>query len=304
MLVEKRKLSLVLAPAIFVGSMSLAVLGFSRLLPQKGTIDRSDWMSAIDDNTAIKNIDIPGSHDTLARIGLADLSGQCQYLSVEEQLKAGIRYLDLRFELNGEQFKGVHGIVDQRITFDEVNQSIGQFLKEHPSEFLIVSIKDEKKNAPDREAFQNVLKTKMTGDYWSVGTALPEKIGDVRGKAILLSRFQNNDFGIPAYAGWIDDASFSLPNGIYVQDKYKVKDIENKKQNITDCFAFAAPSWRINYLSGYFLSSFPPSYAGGVAKEINPWVTGIFPEKGKRGIVVYDYVTSELLSPFFGEVSA
>ena len=63
-----------------------AGLGFTGVLKQKSNnTDYSAWMKSLDDNTSLRNINMPGSHDTMALYSIGDLAGQCQSLSLEDQ---------------------------------------------------------------------------------------------------------------------------------------------------------------------------------------------------------------------------
>ncbi|XDV40860.1 hypothetical protein PO909_009859, partial [Leuciscus waleckii] len=52
------------------------------------------WMETLDNETLISTLTIPGSHDAMALYG--GPLAKCQAWSLEDQLKAGIRYFDLR----------------------------------------------------------------------------------------------------------------------------------------------------------------------------------------------------------------
>lgn len=64
----------------------------------------SYWMSKISDQTLLRNLIIPGSHNTnshdLYKPKLNIPFTQCQVLSISDQLKLGIRYLDIRYGAN------------------------------------------------------------------------------------------------------------------------------------------------------------------------------------------------------------
>ncbi|KAG1926597.1 PLC-like phosphodiesterases superfamily protein [Pimephales promelas] len=56
--------------------------------------DKIGWMETLDDDKLISTLTIPGTHDALALYG--GPFAKCQAWSLEDQLKAGIRYFDLR----------------------------------------------------------------------------------------------------------------------------------------------------------------------------------------------------------------
>ena len=279
-------------------ALLFSLFGFVPALRQNPSSSRLEWMKDLDDGTLLRNIAIPGTHDTMALYSIANLSGKCQSLSLEDQLNLGARFLDIRLDLSGNTLKAVHGIVDQRRDFSSINKAIVDFLTNHPTETLLVSIKQESKG--DSVPFEEALKKELK-DLWRTSSTLPSTLGEVRGKAVLFSRYAAPTIGVPCYTGWLDSNSFSLPNDIYVQDEYKVKDIVVKKEAIANCFAETGHALKINFLSGYKTSSFPPSYAPSVANEINPWIKEEIKNKNDKGIVLFDFLTTELMEAFFHE---
>lgn len=291
-----------LIAAISCGFLILAssVVGFSGVLKQKGQVDYSNWMNGVNDATLIKDMNIPGTHDTMALRSIGDLAGKCQSLSLEEQLKIGVRFLDIRLQLDKNDLKAVHGIVDQKVKFASIVNTVDAFLANHPSEFIIMSIKEDEKASKSTITFDEAVnKYKMDNWVGNATTLAATTLGTMRGKVLVLSRYKNASIGIDADSGWADNATFTLPNGIYVQDEYKQKNNENKIEAIKNCFGHVSTSLRINFLSGYLESGFPPSYAPSVANAINPWIKENLKNYPNRGIVLYDFVTSDLMKGWF-----
>ncbi len=56
------------------------------------------WMETLDDEKFISDITLPGTHESLALHG--GFIAECQAWSLEDQLKAGIRFFD--FRVSGE----------------------------------------------------------------------------------------------------------------------------------------------------------------------------------------------------------
>lgn len=292
--------SIVVGSALLALSLAAGILGLTDAAKQEAkSLDHIDWMSAHGDEEKISDLAIPGTHDTLALYGIGDLAGQCQSLSLGEQLKLGVRFLDIRLQQENDSLKAVHGIVDERQTFQSVIKAMSKFLKEHPRESLFVSIKEESKAKGSRLSFEDCLRKYIVTEDWYLGSTIPETLGQCRGKMVLFSRYASSHIGIPSYDGWNDNASFVLNEDIYVQDFYKFKDVKKKKAEITTCFTADYP-YRINFLSGYLEGSFPPSYAPSVAKTINPWIKETLPSVDKRGFLLFDFVTSELMDAYFG----
>lgn len=120
-----------------------------------------DWMSRLDDKTPLNEVFIPGTHDSGALYSFLGVSGKCQSYTIGEQLSMGVRFFDIRLQLRGTELAVVHSFVDQKLTFDAVLEDIKAFLTENPSEFVIISIKeDADADAPElpfEKAVENAL---------------------------------------------------------------------------------------------------------------------------------------------------
>ena len=322
--------SIVASVVIFI----TAFLGFSNILKQKINDQKyADWMKSLDDDLSLREVSMPGSHDTMALYSIADLAGQCQSLSLEEQLNLGVRFLDIRLKEENNKLKAVHGFIDQKASFAQITKVVESFLNKHTNEFLIMSIKEEAAASSSSLSFEDCLKTYLGSDKYLKDTLLPEKVGDARGKVILLSRYQNSTIGVPAFKEWKDSASFVMnandiyiqlsryqnstigvpaysewkdstsftmsENDIYVQDTYKITSKEQKQEEIVKCFNESGHALKINFLSAYRTNAFPPSYAVSAAKDINPWINEEISKYQDRGIVLYDFVTKENMYYFF-----
>ena len=295
-----KKLRILIASIGSTFGVVFSCLGFTGILGQSSNSKKyAEWMKDIDDDTSLRDINMPGSHDTMALYSIGDLAGQCQSLSLKDQLNLGIRFLDIRLKQENTNLKAVHGIVDEKASFKSITTTIKSFLNDHPSELIVMSIKEEVKTK-NSISFDECLKTYLTDDIYELGSAIPSKLGDVRGKVILLSRYAGSSIGIPAFGGWADSASFTLPNDIYVQDTYKITSKEQKQDEIVKCFNESGHALKINFLSAYRTNYFPPSYAPSSALDINPWINKEISKYNDRGIVLYDFVTEANMDAFFG----
>ena len=291
--------SIIISSVIAAILVSTSVVGF--VVKQKsGNEKYANWMSQLDDNVSIRNINMPGSHDTMALYSIADLAGQCQSLSLHDQLNLGVRFLDIRLKEDHDKLKAVHGFIDQKVSFETITKTIEQFIEKNPSEFIIMSVKEEADPSNSEISFENSLKSYLNKDIYLKDTELPSKLGDVRGKVMLLSRYEGSTIGVPAYDGWKDSVSFTLPNDIYVQDTYQITSAEQKQDEIVKCFNEAGHALKINFLSAYRTDTFPPSYAVSAAEDINPWINEEINKYNDRNIVLYDFVTEENMDCFFG----
>lgn len=291
--------------SISIGALVLgcSLIGFTNIaIHRANTVDYSSWMSKLPDDAPINNVNMPGTHDTMALYSIGDLAGQCQSLKLADQLKIGVRFLDIRLQLVNNELRAVHGFIDQRDTFKNIVNTVDSFLKAHSTEYIIMSIKEEEEPKKSTISFDDAVK-KYKKSNWSKKQTLAtwETVGDYRGQVIILSRYANSTIGIPAYEGWADNATFTLPNGIHVQDQYKLKDCQTKINAIKDSFNLSDIMMKINFLSGYIDGGFPPSYAPSVANTINPWIKNNIKNYLSRGVCLFDFVTSDLMKGWFEE---
>ncbi len=283
-----------------IGPVLAAAVTLLALAPMERTVqDHSGWMGRLHDETRLTGMTIPGTHDSGALYSFAGVSGQCQSVSIGQQLKMGVRFLDIRLQLDHDELKIVHSFVDQKQTLRETLEEITAFIRSNPSEFLLVSFKEDNSPKDSTVSFAGRLE-EMLGGYADVivpDAVLPELLGNARGKIFLLSRYDNASIGIPAYHGWQDSASFELGT-LYVQDHYEISDISVKQDDILAAVTEAVSSddrLVLNFTSCYFDHGFPPMSAAASARTINPWLKEFCASaESCCGVFVCDYMTSEL----------
>ncbi|GLD53122.1 B-lymphocyte antigen CD20-like isoform X1 [Lates japonicus] len=76
------------------------------------------WMAGIQDFRTLSLITIPGTHDSMALYGGPE--DKCQALSLRDQLRVGVRFLDLKVFGLFDTLYVMHGVMYQRSTFKEV----------------------------------------------------------------------------------------------------------------------------------------------------------------------------------------
>ena len=179
-------------------------------------VSTADWMSTILDGTKLTEITMPGTHDSCARkfkgedvFGVLSGISKCQSLNITEQLNAGIRFLDIRCEVDASTYsvKTVHGSTDcwngdDYYYLDYCFQDIYNWLDAHPSETVYVCLKEDDGNN-GVPAFTNAVYEYIHGygqgkyfygenynyhNRWYLGRSIPT-LGEVRGKCVLFNRF-------------------------------------------------------------------------------------------------------------------
>lgn len=268
------------------------------------TYNLKNWMGAIGNNTIISRITIPGTHDSGALHESIRGTAKCQSLTIAQQLDAGVRFLDVRCRHYNNTFEIHHGSVYQKINFDNVLNACWTFLQKNPTETIIMSVKDEHtasgNNRSYEQTFNSYVNKKRSG--WYLGGGLP-KLGDVRGKIVLLRRFAKNSgtLGIAA-SNWPDNTSFTISGNnnvvIRVQDQYKVSNNTNKWNAVTTRFNQSVVdngnTLYLNYTSGYKPLIFGIPSITSTSNTINPRVTSYFSShtSGRYGIVIGDFATA------------
>lgn len=275
------------------------ILSLFAVIPlQSAKADNSDWMAELDDERAINTLSIPGTHDSGALHSFGDVFGKCQTLSVGEQMKIGVRFLDVRLQLVGNELKVVHSIADQMTSFNDTLTDMITFLRENPTEFLIVSFKEDADPKRSDIDFAAALEQQLLSyDEVSRSTTLPKTVGEARGKLHVIARYSNATIGVPCGRGWIDDDSFEL-SGMYIQDNYTVGSSGEKFLDVTNALAIAAKceyTLVLNYASCYISPSFPPIYAGIPAHDVNYWLAKTLTlTDDPCGVLLCDFITSDL----------
>lgn len=268
----------------------------------------TQWMSFLSDSLSVKDLSIPGTHDSGAAKNF--VFSQTQNTTIAEQLEMGIRGLDMRCKVNGKGgFDIYHGIISQNLTFDEVLASCKSFLEAHPGETILMSIKEENDS---NAAFESTLRSyiEQDSDLWYTGSSFPE-LETVRGKIVLLRRFgASGTLGINFSSGWADNTTFDISAGgctVRVQDFYQIgtdseQNLNNKWTAITEVLDYAASTAG----SGNFCICFTSGYTGAfgitnVSNYINPKLAEKMASSGKArfGLIYSDFVTPEHCQAIF-----
>jgi 1-phosphatidylinositol phosphodiesterase len=125
------------------------------------TVNTSKWMAAIDGTKKLSQISIPGTHDTCTwdfeSTGWTPNKWLfAQFFTLEEQLKTGVRYVDIRANKDGKIY---HGSYPTTQTFEKVLATLKTFLTTNNQEVIVMRVKDEEKD--DTGAFSGMYNSKL-----------------------------------------------------------------------------------------------------------------------------------------------
>ncbi|HTI97584.1 MAG TPA: phosphatidylinositol-specific phospholipase C [Dongiaceae bacterium] len=266
----------------------------------------TNWMAAVPGDRLLSQLSIPGTHDAGARHEPFPGTAKCQELSLSDQLAAGVRFLDIRCRHVKDAFVIHHGSVDQHLSFDEVLQAVFGFLKAHPSECVIMSIKEEYDASGDTRSFEKTFATYVAKNpgQWYLGAKLPQ-LDQVRGRIVLFRRFsaQTGPLGIDASV-WPDNRSFNVGEILRVQDNYEVSDNAVKWRQIEglldEAKAGKPDTLFVNFASGYQSTIGIPNLVK-VANDINPRLAAYMQAhpQGRYGVILMDFAMAARCKPIY-----
>ena len=194
----------------------------------------ANWMQDIDGNRLVCKMSIPGTHDAAANTG--NVWVKTQDWDIKTQLENGIRFLDIRLVHDKGVIKLCHGSNIFSTTFvKDVLHTTAEFLQEHPSETVLMTIKRDHDLDHDHgvkywQALMKVLnedelaKKYMAGDFQG-----GYRMKDLRGKMLVISRDGWYTTQSGKVSSWPDNRNFTSSivsndgssTPLIVEDHYK-----------------------------------------------------------------------------------
>jgi len=188
--------SVILIAIIITASVCASIAGkvFDDTAPSEAL---SHWMSFVKDETLLKRVAIPGSHDS----GTKDMPwySRTQDKSVAEQLRMGIRYFDLRVKIKDGACRIYHGPA-YGFYLKDIFGEINAFLDENPSECILLDF--QKIYNPEAAEKTCELAESMLGDrivYNNSELSDVEfinslSLGETRGKCVLFASLNKGSY--------------------------------------------------------------------------------------------------------------
>lgn len=239
----------------------------------------SNWMSKVPDNKSIKDVSIPGTHDSGSRFGT--VFAECQSWTIYDQCNAGLRYFDTRCRRCVDVFAIHHGPMFQHLFFGDVLNMMEKFLKENPTEGIIIRLKEEYDPMDGSDSFDNIFNKKYAAAYPNLFLFQSEipTMQQLRGKVYAL----------------VDYGGSSLPNiswnSLSIQDDYDLgffTSLDKKKSEIKACMENANSSdlFVANHCSATGILFEEPVF---VAKNTNKFAFEILSSFNRVGIIIMDF---------------
>lgn len=251
-------------------------------------------MQDLEGNRVVAKMSVPGTHDTAANTGIAWV--KTQDLDIKTQLEKGIRFFDIRLMHDNGTLKLCHASYVFNTTFvKDVLQTTANFLKEHPSETVIMMIKrDNDKDKDGGMAYKTAVTKALNDDKsissYMVGDFQPNfKMKDLRGKMLIISRegwyttksawiyqWKNNDnFSSKIFSNNGKKATLTVEDHYQCRASDKVTYVRNNLLKANEAFdkSDETPEWFITFSSytGPWRIGFPSITTG----YVDPYVKNI-----------------------------
>jgi 1-phosphatidylinositol phosphodiesterase len=248
------------------------------------------WMARLSDSTPLSQLSLPGTHDSGASVFGGDIAFT-QSMSLATQLDSGIRVWDIRLakDANG-RLVIFHGIAEQGQDWENnVLATVAGFLRVHPTETVLMRVKDENGSTSGFAAAVQAGLDKYIANVYT-GASNDPTMKDIRGKIVVLQ-----DFAAPTRVG--------IPwNSLNIQDNYNLSnnwDLANKWHAVQRQLAAAAAGPRtttyVNFLSGsggsfpYFVASGHSSPGTGAPQLLTGWTRGVINTCGGSSQCIPEY---------------
>ncbi|WP_434386981.1 phosphatidylinositol-specific phospholipase C domain-containing protein [Melittangium boletus] len=252
-----------------------------------------NWMRWVPDGTRVSALSVPGTHDTMADetewyVTVFERAWiLTQGMNLRPQLDAGVRALDIRARHIGDRFTIHHGAYYLMTTYDNVLATTVQFLKDNPTETVLMRVKQEHTEENVSRSFAATFEwyrdQAAYNPYIWRGTHVPT-LSEVRGKIVILDDFPGGDHGI----NW---------GSIRLQDAWEETNTSTK-WNLVRNHLVATNTGDSNALSMNFLSAAgaggtPSAIAGSVNEQALHYLMG--PNVQRTGILMMDFPGAALI---------
>ncbi|KJZ78433.1 hypothetical protein HIM_02471 [Hirsutella minnesotensis 3608] len=273
------------------------------------------WMRELADDWPLTLLSMPGTHNS-PTCHKALPSVRCQAVGVPEQLRNGVRFLDIRVSANPDDdaLALVHSVFPISLTgnkyFGDMLDDIYRFLEENPSEAIVMSVKREGTGKGTDGQLGKYLKHSYVDkrrDRWWTEPKVPT-LGQVRGKIVIVRRFAlDDDMRQSCWdgRGWAIDAQQWPDNCedgtggdgcLRIQDFYEVTESQNidKKINYSRCHLERAgeQSYALPGAPGHQPDAPPPPFFINFLTASNFFNATCWPERiaAKVNPAVIDYL--------------
>lgn len=265
-------------------------------------------MKNIGDDVSLKDINIPGTHDSATRYCQLSLFAGCQKKSIAEQLRIGVRAFDIRVDgmtLVHSFCKCKESFFGKKLTLNKVIGDMFSFLTENPTETIVMLFKMDKGEDSGKcfsLLYENFIKGKE--EKWFLENKIPT-LGEVRGRIVLVRRTDSSyeksgiDFTMmPDHGGMKETSSSDFsPNGkdtVTVQDRYSLlrkRKWEKAVKPLLDESEKHKNNLILNYLSTAGIPIIPRFNARYVNRN---FLSYSMRKRNHYGILMFDFIDESI----------
>ncbi|MGJ8723730.1 MAG: phosphatidylinositol-specific phospholipase C [Roseibacillus sp.] len=264
-----------------------------------------EWLKEVSSKTPLVELRLPGTHNSAALFEPLLGTARCQSLTVRQQLDAGVRFLDIRCRHEEDGFLLYHGLIPQKQTFAELQETLISFLKENPSEFVLVSIQETSKPSQNSRSFEETARTYFSHrrSLWHLGSKLPD-LGQVRGQAVLIRRFPARKLlGIDG-TNW-GHRGVHRSKRLLIQDRFQLSSGEEKWNLIAELWqdSLKHPNHlSLNFTSGYTKGKLGIPNITAISNRVNQrLLLHLSNTQMPPGILIMDFASLDLVSAVFSQ---
>lgn len=242
----------------------------------------SDWMSSMPDDAPLAAVSIPGSHNSMARTGGPSL--QSQTWDIGQQLRSGIRYLDVGFCLAGNEIVSKGVLQNPDTSIHEFMTPVKQFLTEHPRESVLVRIADVCAGGLDFYIRLHQTLNDHYGQYVLPLQIQNPRLGMSRGKMVIVKDYYGGPLGGLEYQSLDKTDGMMLASPEEKDIKPLTKAIKRHLKKVMTCGDFERMFLTVTSASG-------PGFTFQYAAAINEVLSFFLHKnpKGRIGIVAMDF---------------
>ncbi|XP_048848894.1 1-phosphatidylinositol phosphodiesterase isoform X2 [Brienomyrus brachyistius] len=276
---------------VFAGVLSLTYMAVTQRrdfddTPAPGLLNPA-WMASVPDSRPLSEVTLPGSHNTMARYGGAPI--RCQSWPLALQLRAGVRFLDVRVRHVKGNLTIHHGVVYQRAHFGDVLEDVAAFLHERPTEAVLMRLKEEFSETND--IYGSVVSYIHRYAHWDLlwHSRLVPTMTQARGKLIVLQDFIGPDLGMRY--GSLDIADeWKVPTFFHLPAKW-----ETVHKHLAAAEAGNKAQMFLTYSSGAGIFAYPISVARHINARLLDHLVLRAGKPRRYGIVAMDFPDAPLL---------
>ncbi|XP_044028629.1 1-phosphatidylinositol phosphodiesterase isoform X3 [Siniperca chuatsi] len=245
------------------------------------------WMASIPDDQLLSEVTMPGTHNTMALYG--GVYAECQTWSLASQLRAGIRFLDVRVRHVNGNLTIHHGVSYQRAHFGQVLEDVADFLREHPSETVLMRVKEEFSETYD--IYGAVVDFIHRYAHWDLlwHSRLVPTMGEARGKHIVLQDFSGPDLGMRY--GSLDIADdWKVPTLLHVEEKW-----QSVYEHLEAAPAGNKAQIFLTYSSGAGVFAYPRAVAQRINAQLYDYLRAKTDLNQRLGIICMDFPAAPII---------